>query len=99
MEEAFRRMYLYKDEVYEMYLPSQGFKYELDPPIHVEVLEGTIEGKLEEPIEELMEIPGKEYPVPHDFVERLEEEASSTDAGLPKPGAPDASSGQKSKTE
>ena len=90
MEEAFRRMYLHNDEVYEMYLPSQGFKYELDPPIDVEVLEGTIEGKEEEPIEDLM-IPGKEYPVPHDFVDRLEEEASISDAGLPNSKETDAS--------
>ncbi|MGB0645837.1 MAG: L,D-transpeptidase family protein [Bradymonadia bacterium] len=99
MEEAFRRMYLYEDEVYEMYLPSQGFKYELDPPIDVEVLEGTIEGKEEEPIEDLMEIPGKEYPVPHDFVDRLEEEASTSDAGVQKPEATDASGVPSSKTE
>lgn len=98
MEEAFRRMYLHNDEVYEMYLPSQGFKYELDPPIDVEVLEGTIEGKEEEPIEDLMEIPGKEYPVPHDFVDRLEEEASISDAGLTNTKETDASVVPKSKT-
>ena len=91
-------MYLHNDEVYEMYLPSQGFKYELDPPIDVEVLEGTIEGKEEEPIEDLMEIPGKEYPVPHDFVDRLEEEASISDAGLPNSKETDASVVPKSKT-
>ena len=77
MEEAFRRMYLHEDEAYEMYLPSQGFKYELDPPIEVEVLEGKIEGELEEPIEDLMEIPGKEYPVPQDFLDK-------SDAGVPE---------------
>jgi hypothetical protein len=70
MEQPFRRMYLHKDEAYEMYLPSQGFKYELEPPIDVEVLEGRIEGKVEEPIEDLMEIPGKEYPIPTDFLKR-----------------------------
>ena len=63
-----------------MYLPSQGFKYELEPPIEVEVLEGKLEGELEEPIEDLMEIPGKEYPVPQDFLEKpdagVSEEAS-----------------------
>jgi hypothetical protein len=86
MEQAFRRMYLYEGEAYEMYLPSQGFKYELDPPIDVEVLEGRIEGKVEEPIEDLMEIPGQEYPIPTDFLERPDSgiEAASTTEGLPK---------------
>ena len=69
-----------------MYLPSQGFRYLLDPPIPVEVLEGTIEGEVEEPIEDMMEIPGKEYPVPIDFLDRKDagvSEDSTVDTGVP----------------
>ena len=67
-----------------MYLPSQGFKYLLEPPIEVDVLEGSIEGSLEEPIEDMMEIPGQEYPVPIDFLD-------SNDAGIGTESSADAS--------
>ena len=39
------------------------------------MLEGSIEGELEEPLEDMMEIPGQEYPVPVDFLD-------SNDAGI-----------------
>ena len=86
MEIPFRRTYLYKDEAYEMYLPSQGFRYLLDPPIPVEVLKGTIAGEVEEPIEDMMEIPGKEYPVPIDFLDQKDAgvaDDDTADAAVP----------------
>ena len=46
---------------FKMELGTRGFRYELDPPLPVEVLEGSIQGKTEEPIEEYMRIPEKEY--------------------------------------
>ncbi len=97
MEEAFRRMYLHEDEAYEMYLPSQGFKYELEPPIDVEVLEGKLEGKTEEPIEDLMEIPGHEYPVPQDFLEQPDAgvTADASVEARPKDTAPEDASKSK----
>lgn len=84
IESPFRRTYLHNEEAYEMYLPSQGFKYLLEPPIEVDVLEGSIEGSLEEPIEDMMEIPGQEYPVPIDFLD-------SNDAGIGTESSADAS--------
>lgn len=43
--------------------PSRGFKYRLDPPLPVNVLEGEIKGEQEEPIEGFVRIQGKEYPM------------------------------------
>jgi len=46
---------------FEIELATRGFRYELDPPLRVEVLEGSVKGETEEPIEEFMRIPEKEY--------------------------------------
>ena len=54
-----------------------GFKYELEPPISVEVLRGTVRGRRGRPIKELMEIPGEEYPVPVDFLEQQKAAAAA----------------------
>ena len=70
----YRQRFFYDDEIYEIILPSQGFEYRLTPPLNVEVLEGRIEGDVEEPIEDWMEIPGRDYPVPVE---------SEMDAGIP----------------
>ena len=45
----YQRQFLYKDEVYQVRVPSQGFQYVLDPPLPVDVLEGEIEGKRRNP--------------------------------------------------
>jgi len=58
----FRRRFLKNDRVFDMRLPVRGFYYELTPPLPVEVLEGRIRGKLEEPFEGYVMKPWVEYP-------------------------------------
>jgi hypothetical protein len=60
----FSRQFLANDHVYDMRIPSRGFEFELDPPIAVSVLEGTIRGTLQEPVEGYVPKPGKRYPPP-----------------------------------
>ncbi len=60
----FSRQFLANDQVYDMRIPSRGFEFELDPPISVTVLEGTIRGTLQDPIEGYVPKPGKRYPPP-----------------------------------
>jgi hypothetical protein len=59
----FRRTFYRDEKVFDLRLPVRGFYYELDPPLPIEVLEGNVLGKLEDPIEEYVPIPGVEYPV------------------------------------
>jgi hypothetical protein len=47
--------------VFEMRLPSRGFYYELDPPLPVDVLEGTVKGTLQKPIAGYVPKPGVKY--------------------------------------
>ena len=61
---GFARQFLLGDDVYEIRLPSRGFQYELDPPLPVEVLEGTIKGKQKTPIQGYVPKPGIVYPGP-----------------------------------
>jgi len=58
----YNRQFLFKDEVYQLRVNSRGFKYQLDPPLPVSVLEGEIEGDAQEPLEGYFKQPGKKYP-------------------------------------
>ena len=58
---GFRRTFFSQGEVFEMRLPNRGFYYELDPPLPVEVLEGTIKGNLQKPIAGYVPKPGVKY--------------------------------------
>jgi hypothetical protein len=60
----FSRQFLSSDQVYDMRIPSRGFEFELDPPLSVNVLEGTIKGTLQDPVEGYVPKPGKRYPPP-----------------------------------
>ena len=60
----FSRQFLSGERVYDMRIPSRGFEFELDPPIAVNVLEGTIKGTLQDPVEGYVPKPGKRYPPP-----------------------------------
>ncbi len=61
----FSRQFLaYDSAVYDMRIPSRGFEFELDPPLAVSVLEGTIKGTLRSPVEGAVPKPGKRYPPP-----------------------------------
>jgi hypothetical protein len=60
----FWRQFLSGERVYEMRIPSRGYVYELDPPLPVNVLKGTIKGELQEPVEGFVPKPGARYPGP-----------------------------------
>jgi hypothetical protein len=60
----FSRQFLSSDQVYDMRIPSRGFEFELDPPISVNVLEGTVRSSLKQPVEGFVPKPGKRYPPP-----------------------------------
>lgn len=57
----FRRAFLWKNEVFEMRVPTRGFYYELTPPLPIETLEGNIKGALKQPIVEYVRKPGVVY--------------------------------------
>jgi hypothetical protein len=59
---GFMRPFLWKDEVYVMRLPTRGYRFVLDPPVPVNVLEGNIVGKLKKPITAYVPKPGVQYP-------------------------------------
>jgi hypothetical protein len=58
------RQFLFQDKVYEMRIPSRGFAYYLDPPLPVNVLEGTIRGAQKKPIVGYVPKPNEVYPGP-----------------------------------
>ena len=58
---GFRRLFYSQGEVFEMRLPSRGFYYELEPPLPVDVLEGTVKGTLQKPIAGYVPKPGVKY--------------------------------------
>ncbi len=60
----FSRQFLANDQVYDMRIPSRGFEFQLDPPLSVSVLEGTVRGTLQDPVEGFVPKPGKRYPPP-----------------------------------
>jgi hypothetical protein len=59
---GYNRQFLYKDEVFQIHVPSRGFQYTMDPPLPVSVLEGNIEGEAKKPLEGYFKIPDKKYP-------------------------------------
>ncbi len=61
---AFSRQFLSGETVYEMRIPSRGYAYHLDPPLPVEVLEGTIRGEQKKPIIGYIPKPNERYPGP-----------------------------------
>ena len=56
-----RRTFFAQGEVFEMRLPNRGFYFELDPPLPVDVLEGTVKGQLQKPIAGYVPKPGVKY--------------------------------------
>jgi hypothetical protein len=61
---GFSRQFLVENDVYEMRIPSRGYEFRLDPPLPVNVLEGTIKGTLTEPVLTYVAKPGVRYPGP-----------------------------------
>jgi hypothetical protein len=59
---GYNRQFLYKDEVYQIHVPSRGFQYTMEPPLPVSVLEGKIQGEAKKPLEGYFKIPDKKYP-------------------------------------
>jgi hypothetical protein len=58
----FSRQFLFRDDVYELRLPTRGFRYRLEPPLPVNVLEGNILSKLKKPMVTYIAKPGVKYP-------------------------------------
>ena len=79
------RQFLHRDEVFQVRVLTRGYRYELQPPIPVEVLEGRIMGKVKKPIEDYVEDPEHDYPSgsPDDspVPEELKEAAGGETAG------------------
>lgn len=85
----FSRQFLANDRVYDMRIPSRGFEFELDPPVSVQVLEGTIRGTLKKPVEGYVPKPGKRYPPPPPAEDEVVEgEGAVTAAAVVDKGAP-----------
>ena len=61
---GFTRQFLQKETVYEIKIPSRGFAYQLEPPLPVNVLEGTIRGAQKNPIGGYVPKPDTIYPGP-----------------------------------
>ena len=57
----FRRAFWWGGEMFDMRLPSRGFYFELEPPIPVETLVGTIRGEQQTPITGYVPKPGVHY--------------------------------------
>jgi hypothetical protein len=58
----FSRQFLWKDDIYELRMPTRGYYFRLEPPLPVSVLEGNILGKQKKPISSYMPKPGVKYP-------------------------------------
>lgn len=58
----FSRLFLWKDDVYDLRIPSRGFWYRLEPPLPVTVMEGNIVGTAQKPVQGYFPKPGVEYP-------------------------------------
>jgi hypothetical protein len=61
---GFTRQFLAGETVYEMRIPSRGFAYYLDPPLPVNVLEGTVRGPQKKAIIGYVPKPNEQYPGP-----------------------------------
>jgi L,D-transpeptidase catalytic domain len=46
----FDRSFVWRGKRYDMHFDSRGFRYELDPPLEVEVLEGDVQGWAKRPL-------------------------------------------------
>ena len=57
----FRRIFWWGGEVFDLRLPTRGFYFELDPPLPVETLKGTLKGRTDRPIAGYQRKPGMEY--------------------------------------
>ncbi|MFN3199124.1 MAG: hypothetical protein ACE366_12055 [Bradymonadia bacterium] len=58
----YHRQFLKGEEVYEMRIPSRGYRYILEPPMPIMVNEGNIVGRHKKPIEGLVPKPNTLYP-------------------------------------
>jgi hypothetical protein len=59
---GFARQFLWKEDVYEMRLPTRGYRFVLDPPLPLNVLEGNVIGKQKKPVTTYVPKPGVVYP-------------------------------------
>jgi hypothetical protein len=85
------RQFLWRNEVFELRIPSKGYGYVLDPPLPVTVLEGEIKGELKEPVLGYVPKPGVIYPGPPPPLsgDTAEERAGGGAGEKPDPKAPE----------
>ena len=76
---SYRRNFEYKEKKHHLALDTRGYRYELTPPLPIEVTEGRIRGKRRTPYTEYMPKPGVIY---DEEEEVLENEVPIEDMGL-----------------
>ncbi len=75
------RRFLYRDTVFDLRIPSRGFSFHLDPPLHVNVLLGRIRGERKAPFVEYVPKPGVVYPGPPPDVKKAAGQSPDDRAG------------------
>ena len=86
------REFLHRDEVFQIRVLTRGYRFEMTPPIPVDVLEGRVMGKVKNPIEDYVEDPEHDYPdgapddspVPEELQTAEEQGADAGDASKTK---------------
>jgi hypothetical protein len=81
---GYSQRFEHKGEEFHTNLTTRGYYYELQPPLPVNVLEGTIRGEKQQPIAEYIKKPNVTYQ------EDLDGEPSEDGDGKPAKGAPKA---------
>lgn len=89
------RDFLHREEVFQIRVLTRGYRYEMQPPVPVEVLEGRVLGKVKKPIEDYVEDPSHDYPDGDPDDSPVPEELKET---TESDGAGSETSGQSKKT-
>ena len=85
---GYRRIFEYKEQEHKVAIDTRGYRYRLETPIPVNVLEGRIRGTVLSPIEEMRPKPGVEYGVPAPTGGGLPLEGDATALPSPPPVNP-----------
>jgi hypothetical protein len=82
-----RRTFYSNGAVFDLRMPTRGFYFELDPPLPVETLPGTIKGKLQKPVTGYVKNPALVYtrPAPAAPAPGQEDKAGGGPAGEQEP--------------
>ena len=58
---GYTKRFEYKGDEFQVNIHTRGYRYELTPPVPVNVLKGRIKGERKEPYEDYVKKPGKVY--------------------------------------